>query len=350
MKVVIVGTVGIPACYGGFESLVENITLNSSDDIDYIVFCSGKSYKSRRVSHNGAKLIYLPLSANGVESVFYDIWSLLKVIRIKPDAVLILGVSGCIFLPIFRLFSKSKIITNIDGLEWRRDKWNPLAKRFLRFSERLAVTFSDIIISDNQAITDYVKSVYGVQGETIAYGGDHALRDSTSVEEKGESYALGLCRIEPENNVEIILESFEALGKPLKFVGNWDNSDFGKKLKDRYGHVRNIELLDPIYDLDSLYAIRKNCSLYLHGHSAGGTNPSLVEMMHFGCPILTFDCSFNRYSTENKAHYFTDSITLINLINKLSEFEKHRNGMSMREIARNRYTWTTIAEKYESVF
>lgn len=122
-KIAVIGTVGIPACYGGFESLVENLTKDSSDEVKYSVFCSKPAYKSYMAEYNNADLYYIPLKANGVQSIPYDIWSLVKSIFTKPDTVLILGVSGCIFLPIFKIFSRSKIITNIDGIEWKRDKW-----------------------------------------------------------------------------------------------------------------------------------------------------------------------------------------------------------------------------------
>ncbi|MDN3679469.1 DUF1972 domain-containing protein [Vibrio tapetis subsp. quintayensis] len=351
-KVVVIGTVGIPACYGGFESLVENLTLNKNHGTKYSVFCSGKSYTDRLDEHNTAKLYYLPLKANGIQSIPYDILSMMKTWVIKPDVVLILGVSGCVFLPIFKFFSKSKIVTNIDGLEWKREKWGRWVKRFLKFSESIAVKHSDVIVTDNQAITDYVFDEYGVKSETIAYGGDHAIpKNSAHYEAKKGNYALGLCRIEPENNVEMILEAYSRTTKHLKFVGNWAASEFGRKLKRTYSKYTNIELLDPIYDIEELYRLRSDCSLYLHGHSAGGTNPSLVEMMHFGVPILAFDCNFNRYSTEEKACYFKSSVDLAKLLNADSNTKELKsNGKAMREVAISRYTWEIIAHKYEGTY
>ncbi|MGR5350254.1 DUF1972 domain-containing protein [Vibrio mediterranei] len=351
-KVAVIGTVGIPACYGGFESLVENLTLNKNHGTKYSVFCSAKSYSDKLDEHNEAKLYYLPLKANGIQSIPYDILSLIKTWVIKPDVVLILGVSGCVFLPIFKLFSKSKIVTNIDGLEWKREKWAKWVKRFLKFSESMAVKHSDVIVTDNQAITDYVFDEYGVKSETVAYGGDHAIPKNIvqSMEQTG-NYALGLCRIEPENNVEMILEAYSRTTKHLKFVGNWAASEFGRKLKMTYSKYTNIELLDPIYDIEELFKLRSNCSLYLHGHSAGGTNPSLVEMMHFGVPILAFDCNFNRYSTEEKACYFKNTDELVKLLNIDSNtigFES--NGRAMKDVAINRYTWEIIAQQYEATY
>lgn len=345
----IVGTVGIPACYGGFESLVENLTLNVGDGIQYTVYCSSASYSEQSVSHNGANLKYIPLKANGIQSIPYDALSLIKCLFERPDVVVILGVSGCIFLPTFRLLSKSHVVTNIDGLEWKRDKWGKWARRFLKWSESLAVKYSDVVVTDNQAITDYVNAEYGINSKTIAYGGDHAIRD-IEIDNPQDKYALGLCRIEPENNVAMILEAFSSTKEKLKFVGNWQASEFGRKLKRQYNSFNNIELLEPIYDLDELYKLRSGCSLYLHGHSAGGTNPSLVEMMHFGVPIMAFDCNFNRYSTDNKACYFESSDRLVELLDSKQAEALETNGVEMKRLANERYTWYQITRAYEQTY
>ena len=274
MNIKIIGTVGVPACYGGFETLVENL-LDEKDEKNVTVYCSSKSYKEQPNTYKNANLKYIPLNANGVQSIPYDIWSLLHAtITSKADNILILGVSGAICLPFIRLFSKSNIVTNIDGLEWKRNKWNTWAKRFLKFSEKVAVKYSDVIVADNKGIADYVTQEYGIASKVIAYGGDHAIIKELSISDN--DYALALCRIEPENNVELILESFSKTNKPLKFIGNWDNSDFGRLMKSKYQQYRNIEIVDPIYDVNTLFEIRRQCSFYVHGHSAGGTNPSLV--------------------------------------------------------------------------
>ncbi|WP_318469414.1 DUF1972 domain-containing protein [Photobacterium leiognathi] len=349
-KISILGTVGIPACYGGFESLVENLTKDSSKNIKYTVYCSSNSYKNKVKEYNNASLIYLPLDANGVKSIPYDILSMISCLFKKPDVTLILGVSGCIFLPFYRLLSKSKIITNIDGLEWKRDKWGKFARKFLKFSEVLAVKYSDVIISDNQAIADYVKSEYNVNSSVIAYGGDHVLINKNN-EVKYQDYFLSLCRIEPENNVEMILNAFSKTDAQLKFIGNWDNSEFGARLKKEYSKYSNIEIIDPIYDIATLYNYRENCFVYIHGHSAGGTNPSLVEAMHFSKPIYAYDCNFNRYSTEEGCFYFGSSEDLIKLIETEMSYDSYRSySLTMKEIANRRYTWKTIATQYEKLY
>lgn len=347
----VVGTVGLPACYGGFESLVDNLVSHGSSHVKYKVFCSSKVYSKRTPTYKNAELIYVPFKANGIQSIFYDIYSLFYCLFRKPDVTLILGVSGCIFLPIFRLISSSRIVTNIDGLEWKREKWSSLVGKFLKLSERLAVKYSHIVIADNQAITEYVDNEYKVKTITIAYGGDHALNSKLplAVEEKADFY-LSICRVEPENNIHLILDAFSKTKQTLKFVGNWQNSLYGKQLFDAYNGFPNIELLNPIYDLDVLYNLRTNCIGYIHGHSAGGTNPSLVEAMHFNKPIFAYDCIFNRFSTENEAFYFDSVDGLIQLLLNLNGSDATVCARKMFDIANNKYTWSTISSQYESLY
>lgn len=159
-NVSIIGTVGVPANYGGFETLVENIIgENASENVEYTVFCSSKNYTSKQLVYKNAHLKYLPFEANGIQSVVYDILSLIK--ASSSDTILILGVSGCCFLPIYRLFSKKRLVVNIDGLEHKRDKWGKWVRKFLKFSEKMAVKYADVIVADNKGIQDYVMREYG---------------------------------------------------------------------------------------------------------------------------------------------------------------------------------------------
>lgn len=248
-RVAIIGTVGVPAAYGGFETLVENIIgENCSEGIEYTVFCSSKDNKEKLPSYKGATLRYVGLKANGVQSIPYDIISLLKAIR-GYDVVVALGVSGGIFFPFFKLFSRSKFIVNIDGLEWKRAKWSGLIKLYLRLSERLAVRCADVVVADNQAIVDYVGPRFGDKTALIAYGGDHVVRDVStqkaseilnSYSLEANTYAMSVCRIEPENNCEMILSAFCKSELPLVFIGNWDKSAHGARLKEHYSKFHNI--------------------------------------------------------------------------------------------------------------
>lgn len=349
-KVLIVGTVGIPASYGGFETLVENLTKYASDDIEYKVFCSSLHYKEKKGKHNNAQLIYLPLKANGIQSIFYDILSMVSAIFIRSDVILVLGVSGCVFLPILKLFTRAKVITNIDGLEWRRNKWKEYIKKFLKLSERLAVKYSDVIITDNEAISQYVNKEYNKDNCVIAYGGDHALSYTDIKCKNNTEYYLSLCRIEPENNVQMILESFKNSNLKIKFMGNWNNSEYGRSLRKKYAAYTNMELLDPIYDIDELFSLRQGCKGYIHGHSAGGTNPSLVEIMHFAKPVFAYDCDFNRYTTENEACFFNSAEDLHVSLSQFEDDILTLSGDKMKCIADKKYTWAVITEMYERCY
>lgn len=350
-KVAVVGTVGIPACYGGFESLVQNLVDYQSDNITYQVFCSSRIYDEKPEHYRNAELIYLPINANGPSSILYDILCLLICLIKRPDVVLILGVSGCIFLPFYRLLSRSRVVTNIDGLEWRRNKWSSKVKWFLKKSEQIAVKYSDVVISDNKGIAEYVESEYGCKSEVIAYGGDHAIVFEKEIKENllGD-YFFALCRIEPENNVDMILNAFSSSKEKLKFMGNWNNSEYGVKLRKKYAVYPNIEILEPDYDINNLYSIRKQCTAYIHGHSAGGTNPSLVEAMHFNIPIIAFDCIFNRYTTKNLALYFSNSDVLRDMIRDFNSGAITAKVSELKEYADKMYCWKNIAGFYEKIF
>lgn len=354
-NVAIVGIQGVPAKYGGFETLVENIIgENCSPDIQYTIFCSAKDYATKLDTYKRANIRYVPwFHANGAQSTLYDIVSMMMCIG-KFETVVVLGVSGCFFLPIFRLFFRKRLIVNIDGLEHRRAKWGRFAKWFLRSSEAMAVRCADVIIADNKGIQTYVSETYHRSSELIAYGGDHVMRNVPEAKQaeildniklKRQDYAVSLCRIEPENNCHITLEAFAKCGRELVFIGNWNHSTYGKELKERYGKCSNIHLLESVYDLDMLFTLRKNAGLYIHGHSAGGTNPSLVEAMFFGCPILAFDVIYNRATTFNKAYYFKNSMELITLI-----AHPHLDSHIMRLLAEQHYTWKLIAKQYEALY
>jgi glycosyltransferase involved in cell wall biosynthesis len=351
-RVAVVGTVGVPAKYGGFETLTEYLVKNLSEDFQFTVFCSGKVYPEKLETYGGAKLEYINLSANGVSSIPYDVISIFK--SRKFDVLLLLGVSGAISLPFLKPFIKGKVVTNIDGLEWKRDKWGSSAKKFLKFSEKLAVKYSDEVVSDNKVIQDYVYSEYGAKSKLIPYGADHVTKSSfQDLEEKypflKERYAFKVCRIEPENSVHLILEAFEKYRElNIVIIGNWKNSEYGKKLYEKYREISNTILLDPIYDQDILNRIRSNAYLYIHGHSAGGTNPSLVEAMYLGLPIFAFGVSYNRETTQNSAVYFENSDELVSLLKK--DLDLREIATSMERIAKESYTWKRVSKEYAELF
>jgi len=349
----ILGTAGVPGGYGGFETLAENLVRYHQAHAlaaRLSVYCGAGSAGTRPDRYLGAELRHVALKANGPQSVAYDIVSLVDALRRRTDVILLLGVSGALALPLVRALSRVRIVTNIDGIEWQREKWKGLARLILRWSERAAVRWSHAVIADNPAIADHVRARYGRECHVIAYGGDHA-RAAAPVARPGlglpERYVLALCRIEPENNVAMILEAFARNPRhDLVVVGNWDQSVHGRDLRARYGAQAHIHLVDPVYEPGPLRWIRDGAVAYIHGHSAGGTNPGLVEMMHFAIPVFAFDCDFNRNTTEGKALYFHSAGTLARAVATLDATGAARIGGQMREIAARRYTWARIGRAY----
>lgn len=355
-KIAIIGTVGLPAKYGGFESLAEYLTKYLGSTFNFTVYCSSPYYKNKLKTYNKARLKYIPLNANGAQSILYDIISIFNALFFA-DVLLILGVSGCVVLPFVKLISSKKVIVNIDGLEWKRAKWGKAAKWFLKYSEKLAVKYADTIISDNKVIQQYVQDSYQVKSELIAYGADHTTKVdlSKTVLDKfpflNKKYAFKVCRIEPENNIHIILEAFsECPSLPIVMVGNWENSHYGKQLKQQFGLVENLHLIDPIYDQKTLNQIRSNCFVYIHGHSAGGTNPSLVEAMYLELPIISYEVPYNKETTANKAIYFKDKMELTKILNNLKIEDLKKLALDLKNISIKKYTWEVISKQYASLF
>ena len=360
LRVAIIGTTGLPARYGGFETLAHHLVCKLSSQFDMTVYCSskyfGKSGK-RLTSYKGAKLEYVSLNANGYQSIPYDIISMFRAIR-NNDVLLVLGISGALFLPILKLFTKKPILINIDGQEWKRPKWNWLAKKVLGFSEKLAVRYADTVISDNKVIQDYVQNCYGRSGSwLIEYGGDHVEKQPLHDEllQKysflSRPYAFNVSRIEPENNIHMILDAFSRTPEHhLVIVGLWNHGPYGLGLREQYSNFSNIHLLDPIYDQTQLNEIRSNASVYVHGHSAGGTNPGLVEAMCLGLPIISYGVSYNRETTCHRARYFSNGEELLQQLNTLDEKERQRLGREMEEIGHHHYTWNRIAALYAAAF
>jgi glycosyltransferase involved in cell wall biosynthesis len=356
-KLAVIGTVGVPAKYGGFETLAHYLVKNLNKKLDITVYCSEKSYseEERIPTWNGAKLHYIPLKANGLQSILYDLLSMIHALR-NSDILLILGVSGCIFLPFIKIFSKKKIIVNVDGLEWRRQKWNWFAKKFLLFSEQIACKYADEIVTDNRILKEYVKIRYNIEGNLIEYGADHTF--SVDIQSKdlekypflASEYAFKVARIEPENNLHLILKVFSQIpAQKLVIVGNWRNSAYGRNLKAEYSTYENIEILDPIYELEALNLLRSNAKFYVHGHSAGGTNPSLVEAMYLQLPVIAFDVIYNRITANNQSLFFHDLVSLKEIVANIDHYPLRAIARDMKTCANRRYTWASIASRYANL-
>jgi glycosyltransferase involved in cell wall biosynthesis len=353
-NIAVIGTAGIPANYGGFETLVEYLVEHLAGRFNFIVYCSSQAYSAKMKAYKGARLVYLPINANGKSSILYDCLSIVHCLFIA-DIILVLGVGGAFLLPFIRLFTNKIIITNIDGLEWKRDKWGRMAKLYLFIQEKIAAKFSHYLVADNRGIENYILEKYERSSELIAYGGSHAFHgeltqktiDTYKIQ---RPYAFTVCRIEPENNIHVILKAFSNSSRNLIIVGNWQASKYGESLRALYGTFSNIKMLDPIYDQSILNEIRSNCAIYIHGHSAGGTNPSLVEAMWLGLPIFAWKVNYNLFTTEENAIFFDSATTLENLINTVDEADLRTIGTRLAEVAKRKYSWEQISDSYGKLF
>jgi glycosyltransferase involved in cell wall biosynthesis len=351
-KIAIIGSQGIPSKYGGFETLAEYLTQYLSNDYDITVFCSSKVFKNRIKRYNNSNLKYIPFSANGSSSVLYDSISL--VLSLNYDKILILGASSGLLMPILWPWKK-KFVFNSGGIDWKRSKWSPFAKRVIKILERLAINNSGLIISDNQGIYDYIRQEYSKESVLIEYGGDQIYHIAPGINDYEKypflrgKYAFSVARIQPDNNINLILDSFvRCQDIPIVFVGNWNNSSYGLSLKKLYGNTSNIYLFDAIYDQKELNLLRSNCYIYIHGHSAGGTNPGLVEAMNLELPVLAFASGFNEYTTEGKALYFSSSEDLIKIMKSINDLKLTEIRKQMLKIAEKRYKWSIITKKYSN--
>ena len=357
MKVAIICTVGIPANYGGFETLVENmVEKKQNTDIQYVVYCSSKRYPQKLKEYKGARLRYIPFDANDWPALIYDAISLL-ISYFSADIVLSLGGNNIIH-PVLRLFKKTKVINNFDGMDFTREKWNGLAKKTMMLATRITAKYADVFVADHEAIQQHLLSKYHRNSHLIEYGGDNALairNDKLLYDEFGlkpQEYCFMGARIEPENNVEMLLEAFgQTPEQKLAIAGNWQKSEFGRTMREKYKKYSNIIALDFIADVNKLSLLRSSCKLYVHGHSVGGTNPSLVEAMNIGLPIVAYGKTpFNRGTTEHKAIYFDNLDELKNIISSLDTINLESVGAAMKEIADRRYKWEIICSKYEALY
>jgi glycosyltransferase involved in cell wall biosynthesis len=353
--VAIVGSVGVPGRYGGFETLADQIVCHLGRHGRLLVYCTLVGRSTRPTHYEGATLAYLRWNANGWQSPIYDALSMFGAMW-RSRTLLVLGVSGCLALPLVRLLApRTRIVTNIDGLEWQRRKWGPAARGLLRLSEWLAVLCSHDIVADNAGIRDHVRREYGRDATLIPYGGDTtqaAAGDAPAPRvtrfEPG-SYWLTVSRIEPENNVAEILEAFASTpDTPLTIVGNW-NSAFARRLRARYAALTHVQMLDPVFDPPSLQRLRAEARAYVHGHSAGGTNPSLVEAMYVGLPVVAFDVTYNRHTMGMAGHYWRTPDDLATLVRTLTPEALERERTRLRAHAMRNYRWSTVCAQYAAL-
>ncbi len=344
MRIAFIGSAGLPNRYGGFEAFLEHCAPVMERNAQEVwVTCDARLYKEKDPVFNGVKRLFLRTPANGALSVLHDLFAFMAVFP-KVSHIVVLGVSGGVWFPFFRLMASvfgKKLLVNVDGVEWQRGKYSGLKKAFLRLSDAAAQIFAHKVVYDNSALECYVFPRVRYKSVMIPYSGDHVLRLRKPLEKKG--FALTVCRIEPENNLEMLLEGvLQVEGLRYVVVGNWNSSDYGKRLRGKYAGEARLELLDPIYDSTKLAEMREGCAVYIHGHSVGGTNPSLVEMLFYDSRILCFDVPFHHATAGDCVEFFSDSNGLAQLLSAAPAKKDDRLA------ARHRYTSSVIANQYIS--
>lgn len=350
-RIAIVGCHGLPPKYGGFETLVNYLASYKPENIRLIVFCDANLYDNKAKTYKGAELHYINLPSTGKKACLYEMFSVL-IAAFKSDKVLICGSTSGLILP-FLFFFKNKFYLNIGGVEWKRSKYSPFMQKVVRSLMWIAVKSCKHLIADNQGIKEYISKEYKRDDSVvIAYGGDQAKKIPVSKELVQDysflknEYVIAIARIQSDNNVELLLEAFKEAILPLVYIGNWNISTYAKDIRCKYASYKNLILLDAIYDVDKLNVLRSNCRIYIHGHSAGGTNPSLVEAMHLQVPIVCYDNVFNRYVTEDKALYFKNERDLIDIISSQTTASLQNIAVQMKDIANHKYKWSIISKLY----
>ena len=342
IRVAFIGSAGVPNRYGGFEAFLEHCSpALAGKTASTVVTCDAGLYDDRSSDFRGVHRYFLTTPANGGWSVLHDLLAFFTVYR-QSTHIVLLGVSGAPWFPLFRLMcavAGKRLLVNIDGVEWRRTKFSQSRRFLLRLFDAVAQYCAHVVIYDNPALREFVLNSCQAKAVCIGYSGDHVIRVPGA--DLGQFQALTICRIEPENNLHMLIDG--ALLSPLEnytIVGNWAQSEYGRALRERYALEPRLSLLDPIYDAQQLAVLRESCAVYLHGHSVGGTNPSLVEMLFYDCAIVCFDVAFNRETAGDCAGYFSSAADLAALD------AASLPGPGDRTARRLSYTRSHIANQY----
>ena len=357
MKIAILGTRGIPNNYGGFEQFAEIFAVYLAQQNHEIYVYNTHDHIFKGKMFQGAHIIhkYNPEHKIGTAGqFFYDLNCILDSRKRKFDIILQLGyTSNSIWS--FLLPKKAVIITNMDGLEWKRTKYSNKTQRFLQFAEKRAVKSSDFLIADSLGIQKYLKEKYNKESSYIAYGAAPFLNPNEELllpyNLDSNAYDLLIARFEPENNIEMILEGVAASqnDRPIVVVGNSNNS-FGNYLKQKFKNNPKIRFIGGVYNKEHLDNLRFFSSLYFHGHSVGGTNPSLIEAMAAKALLVAHKNEFNQAILKENAFYFSNAKE----VQKLREtVHKNRHEQIVQDNFRTiiqEFNWNKINESYLTLF
>ena len=359
MKVGIIGTRGIPAKYGGFETFAQEISpLLVEAGFNVTVYCDSPSTNNYKEKYQGVRLRYQHTTKSKHSLLFY-LDGLVMALK-ENDLILVTGTAGSFFY-FLNIFYRKKIVTNTDGVESRRTKWSFIKKYLIKLSEILAIRFSDHLIADSKGISQYILDNYPKLPKnklsTIEYG---APINNILISEflkkyhlEKDNYFLVVSRLEPENNVSMIVDGFKLTktNKLLIIVGNHLGNDYVNSLLAEQNE--RIRFIGGIYDKEELSSLRNGAFAYIHGHSVGGTNPSLLEALGSSNICICHDNIFNREVTDNKQLYFAQSTDLKSRIEDLDQLN-NESLFKLKQAAKDRiekyYTWENIVNKYSTLF
>ena len=379
--VFIIGSKGIPANYGGFETFVEKLTeQQKSKEIKYHVSCL--SDNNEEFEHNGARCFNVKVPNIGpAKAVYYDVMALRECIKyIKENNIKnpIIYILACRIGPFIGKYKKQlkklggTLFVNPDGHEWKRAKWNAAIRKYWKVSEKLMVKHADLLVCDSKNIEKYIQEdykQYNPKTTFIAYGADiekSKLRDDDSkliewYKEKNvkkNEYYLVVGRFVPENNYETMITEFmkSKTKKDFVLITNVEKNKFYDNLKRKTEFEKDsrIKFVGTVYDQELLKKIRENAYGYFHGHEVGGTNPSLLEALSSTKLNLLLDVGFNREVAEESVLYWDKkNYSLSDRINEADLLDEvqinYYNKLSISRI-KQYYSWDVIVNKYEKVF
>lgn len=364
LRIDILGTRGIPANYGGFETFAEFLSIGLVKKGHHVnVYCP--SYQLYTESkYKGVDLTFVPNFENKFKTripralcnLVYDIHSLIKSSLSSSTHIYMLGYSAGPFLIIPKMFGK-KLIINPDGFEWKSTRWGIAARSWLYMCEYLAAKTAHQLIGDAKPVTDRFKSKFRANISTIEYGTELYIDDGSTTEYPKDSYYVAVARMVPETKIDVIIEGFLAANLPDKILvvlgpivdRHYFDTEISPRLKDA-----RVKYLGAIYDKIRLKKLRANAAALIHGHASDGTNPSLLESMGTGSAVISIDrVSNERVLTRHNALYFKDSHTLAVCIRNFERYtEEQKSSIRLKNFNRvkENYSWDLSVEAHEKIF
>jgi glycosyltransferase involved in cell wall biosynthesis len=354
MNIAIIGTRGIPNHYGGFEQLAEYLSEGLVKSGHQVTVYNSHNHPYQEKKWKGVDIIhcYDPEHKIGTAGQFiYDLNCIMSARKQNFDVILQLGYTSSTIWGWLLPRQKSIVTTNMDGLEWKRSKYSRYVQRFLLYAEKLGVRYSDHLIADSTGIQTYLRNKYQKEATYIPYGAIFFEHPDKTIVEKYQlqpfQYNMLLARMEPENNIETILDGtmLQPVPQPFIVIGNVDTK-YGKFLQDKYASGKHIRFLGAIYNLEELNNLRYYSNLYFHGHSVGGTNPSLLEAMASQAVICAHDNIFNRAVLGENGFYFSDAADILRLLGSVSRAEEQQKIAANKEKIIHQYSCETIINQY----